>query len=329
MTNNHRTLDYVNALSWAIVPEVLATIHDILYKRYVLGGVNIAEVEQQIGHTLNNAPIAPNVSGSVAIISIYGVIAKRMNMFTQISGGVSTELLKQTIQTAVEDPAVDAIVLDIESPGGTVDGTKELADYIYSVRDAKPIVAYANGLMASAALWIGTAASSVIAFDTSSVGSIGVITEHVDYSVMDSQAGVKRTYIYSGKYKAMGNDAEPLTAEAKDYIQSQLNDIYTLFVNDVARNRGLNIIDMNKWADGKMFIAKDAQSVGLVDAVGTISDAVALATDMAKTKEQASNVVAIGSRVRNLSVKFDDLKRQAMLYQITGGDGCKQASHNI
>lgn len=307
MNKKHMALEFVNSMPWAIMPEALNTIHEVLYKRYVLGGANIPDVEQHLGKALNNAPVAPNVIGTVAVIQINGVIAKRMNMFTQISGGVSTELLKQAIQAAVDDPAIDALVLDIESPGGTVDGTKELADYIYSVRAVKPVVTYANGLMASAALWLGTAASNVIGFDTTSIGSIGVITEHVDYSAQDAQDGIKRTYIYSGKYKAMGNDAEPLTAEAKDYIQGQLNDIYTIFVNDVARNRGLNVMDMNKWADGRIFLAQEAEGLGLIDAIGTLEDAITLAADMAGNKAKALTNINIGSRVEMLLRKADAL----------------------
>lgn len=307
-------LEFVNSMPWAIMPEALNTIHEVLYSRYVMGGVDIKDAEQQLGRELNNAPTAPIISGSVAVLSINGVIAKRMNMFTQISGGVSTEMLKQTIQLMVEDPAIDAIVLDIESPGGTVDGTKELADYIYSVRDVKPIVAYANGLMASAALWIGTAANNVIGFHTTSIGSIGVITEHVDYSVQDAQNGIKRTYIYSGKYKAMGNNAEPLTPEAKDYIQGQLNDIYTMFVNDVARNRDLNLNDMSKWADGRIFLAQEAMSLGLIDGIGTLDDAIALAVKMADYNAKRLTRQAMSSKIDMLLKKAESLN-----LQVTGG----------
>jgi signal peptide peptidase SppA len=199
-------------------------------------------------------------------------------MFSEISGGVSTELLKRDIDIAVKSEKVSAILLDIDSPGGTVDGTQALADTVFEARGQKPIFAFANGEMASAAYWIGSGADKIISEPTAVLGSIGVVSMHYDFSGSDEKAGVKRTVLTAGKYKAMGNDTEPLNKESKDYMQSILDTYYSIFVNDVARNRGVsNDTVLKDMADGRLFIGTQGLDAGLVDVIGGFEKAFDLA----------------------------------------------------
>ncbi len=125
--------------------------------------------------------------------------------------------------------------------------------------------------MASAAYLIGSAADIIIASQTSQVGSIGVISAHFDRSGFDEKRGVKRALLYSGKYKVMGNDTEPLTDEARAYIQDKLDTYYTLFVDTIARNRGVSAETVVKdMADGRTFIGSKALDAGLIDVIGTL-----------------------------------------------------------
>jgi signal peptide peptidase SppA len=279
-------LDILNE-PWAIVPEKLEQIHAVYQAHLLRTPVDFAALEAQVSAFAapgsgDDKPYA--ITSGVAILPVRGVIARRMNLMTRISGGVSTELLTRDFQAALADPEVDAILLDVDSPGGSIGGLEALTNTIYNARGTKPVVAWASDMMASAAYWIASAADLIVAEGTSAVGSIGVLTIHYDYSRADERAGVKRTYIASGRYKAMGNDAEPLSDEARQETQARLDYIYTLFVDTVARNRGAdhNTV-LGTMADGRIFIGRQALDAGLADRIGTIDDALRAALSMAET----------------------------------------------
>ena len=266
----------VIASPWAITPAMLSEIMGI-YSMHTQGQkINIADIEARIGHPLNNEQSNIEIQNNVAIISAHGVIAKRMNMFTNISGGVSSEMLDAQIQMALDDEDIKAVILHIDSPGGTVDGTFELADSIHASRGKKPIVALADGLMASAAYAIGSAADSVyMTGDTTHVGSIGVVTAHADYSKREAMLGVKTTEIYAGKYKRIASSHKPLTDAGHECIQEQVDYLYSLFVDRVATFRGVSTDKvLNNMADGKLFIGQQAIDAGLVDCISSLGDLV-------------------------------------------------------
>lgn len=262
-------VEHLSSVPWAILPETLDTIHNIVATRLYQGKLSSEEIETCLCGN-GNSDSDPYMIGDTKVIPIYGTISKRMNLFSHISGGTSTELLKQDIVEALLDSDVKSIILDIESPGGSVDGPFELSDFIYNSRGSKPICAFANGLMASAAYLIGSATDKIVGSQTAQVGSIGVVTVHYDYSKQDEKMGVKRKYLTSGKYKAIGNDSEPLTKEGEAYIQENLDYYYTLFINVVARNRDVSIETvLADMADGRIFIGEQAKNVGLVDSIDT------------------------------------------------------------
>jgi len=273
-----RLIDIVNG-SWAITSDMLLEIQGI-YSRHVRGEkINLANVEAAIGRPLDNEPKGYTVDGGVALLPIDGVIAKRMNLFSRISGGCSTELVGQEFDKAMNDPAVKSIVLLIDSPGGTVDGTPELAAKIHGARDmGKKCVAFTDGMMASAAYWIGSAChEAYCSSEVSIVGSIGVVTSHVDVSKAEEKAGIKTTEIYSGKYKRIASQHGPLTDEGRAVIQEQLDHVYSVFVDDVAKHRGVSVDQvLSDMADGRIFQGSQAVNAGLVDGVSTLADCIAM-----------------------------------------------------
>lgn len=257
---------------WAIVPAMLFEIQEI-YRTHLRGDkIDIKAVEDKIGKPLENKTQTYQVVNDTAIIPIQGVIAKKMNLFAQISGGVSTQLVGGDIKEALDDDSIKGILLDIDSPGGTVDGTQELADIVFAGREKKPIVAYSDGMIVSGAYWIGSAADRLyISGDTINIGSIGVVTRHTDYSEYEKKLGVKTTEIYAGKYKRIASKYEPLSKDGKQYIQDQVDYLYSIFVDQVAKNRGVSSEKVLKdMADGKIYIGKQAITVGLVDGVSTL-----------------------------------------------------------
>jgi len=258
---------------WAIVPGKLFEIQEI-YRTHLRGDkIDIKAIEAKAGAPLDNKTKAYQVVNDVAVIPIQGVIAKKMNLFLQISGGVSTQLVGRNIKEALADDSIKSILLDIDSPGGTVDGTQELADIVFAGRNKKPIVAYSDGMIASGAYWIGSAAHKMyISGDTIDIGSIGVVASHVDYSEYEKQIGVKTTEIYAGKYKRIDSYYKPLTKEGKQYIQDQVDYLYSIFVDQVAKQRGVSSeIVLKNMADGKIFIGQQASTAGVVDGVSTLA----------------------------------------------------------
>lgn len=217
----------------------------------------------------------------VAVIPLAGPLSKRRTFFSFFFGGTSTAWFSQVFRAALADPDVEAVVLDIDSPGGTVSGTEAAAAMVFDARAVKPVVAFGNGLMASAAYWIGSAASRVMVEKTADVGSIGVVMVHTEFSRMNEMDGIRRTVMTAGRYKAVGNSAEPLTEEGRKIIQAELDTVYDLFTQDVARNRGVDIDTVRaEMADGRVFIGQQAVDAGLADAVGGIDDAVDLALSL-------------------------------------------------
>lgn len=268
---------------WAIMPEKLQEIQAI-YMTHLRGDkIDIKGIEAQLGRPLNNEQKPYQIIDGVAIIEINGVIAKKMNMFTRISGGASTQIAQRDITAAFNDPDANAIILSIDSPGGTVDGTEELASSIHdmTLQSSKPIVTFSDGLMASAAYWIGAASDRIyISGSTQTIGSIGVVATHVDYSKQEEQLGIKTTEIYAGKYKRIASEYAPLSDEGRQYIQDRIDYFYSIFVNTMARYRPekLQIPEDDgaiPWADGRVFIGRQAIENGLVDGVSTLTELIA------------------------------------------------------
>ena len=220
----------------------------------------------------------PRSAGMVAVLPITGVIAHRMNLVEDISGGGGTSIqkLQAQFQQAVLAENVRAIVLDVDSPGGSVSGVPELAEQIYQSRKTKPIIAVVNTLAASAAYWLASAAREVVCMPSGQAGSVGVFILHEDLSQALDKAGVKVSIIKAGKYKTEGNSAEPLSQEARDNFQADVDEVYSVFVNAVAKNRGTTQAKVRAgYGQGRTLLAPQAKEAGLVDRIGTFDSVLA------------------------------------------------------
>lgn len=268
-----KTLDALTE-PWLIIPAKLEAIIKVFNDR--LQGEFIKHddfwaIKNEITPDENQEPYM--IENGVALMSLEGIISKRMNLFTKFSGGTSTQLFERDFKQAMDDPRVQSILLLVDSPGGSVDGVQELANVIYEARckDKKQIMAYTDGMMASAAYWISSAAENIfISGDTTQVGSIGVVAAHVDISKAEEKMGVKTTEIVAGKYKRIASRYEPLTEEGKATIQEAVDHIYSIFVNDVARNRDVSEEKALSMANGKVFMGRQAINAGLVDGASTL-----------------------------------------------------------
>lgn len=262
-----------SAEPWAILPEKLAAIGALLELRALGGSVSRADIDAIVA--ANPRPVQ-RTSGSVAVLPVFGTIAQRANLVMQASGGTSTELLTRDLRAALADDSISSIILNIDSPGGSVYGVEELADVIFSARGIKPIVAVANSLAASAAYWLGSQADEFVVTPSGEVGSIGVIAAHVDQSAANEQMGVRVSYVTAGKYKAENNPDEPLSEEGRGHLQTRVNDYYNAFVKAVARGRGVKPADVaGGMGEGRVVGAAEARRLGMVDRIETLDQTIA------------------------------------------------------
>lgn len=187
----------------------------------------------------------------------------------------STALLATRLRAAAADDTVGIIVLDIDSPGGVVTGVPEAGEAMFEAREKKRVVALVNPLAASAAYWIASQATEIIATPSGQAGSIGVFLMHIDVSKMLEADGVKITIIKDGENKAEGNPFEPLSAESLAYFQGEVARIGSDFRKAVARGRGTTAATVAKeWGGGRAFYAPQAKALGMVDRVEPLTAAI-------------------------------------------------------
>lgn len=183
------------------------------------------------------------------------------------------EYISAALERGLSDAAVHTIALCVDSPGGIVTRCFETADEIYAARSQKRIVAYVQDLAASAAYALASSAHDIFCTRTAQLGSIGVLTRHVDRSGQYEQNGIVKTYIFAGAHKADGNDAEPLPDDVKARIEGDLAVIYDVFVSTVARNRSLDEATIRA-TEAQTYMAPEAVEMELADAVSSYATAV-------------------------------------------------------
>lgn len=258
---------------WAILPDAFDLVVEVLDRR--IDGIDLSaeEIQARI-EAARRSPAPAAAPGSVAVLPVYGVLAHRMHLFSNVSqSGTSSEALTLAFRAALADPNVSTIVLDIDSPGGSVFGIQELADTIHESRGRKPVVAVANSLAASAAYWIAAQADELVVSPGGQVGSIGVFAAHDDVSKAAEAQGLRRTYISAGKYKVEGNPFEPLGDEARTEMQRVVDAYYDRFVRAVARGRGVSLTAVREgFGQGRTVISSEAVAAGMADREGTLQE---------------------------------------------------------
>lgn len=219
-------------------------------------------------------PAAGSVSGGVGVIDMTGPISRYNDFFAWMFGAATVEGMMDSLDLMMADPNVKGILLNVNSPGGDVDGISELAGKISAASKIKPVVAYISGDGASAAYWLASAASKIIVNDTASVGSIGVYAAYMDYSKALEDAGMKEVVIVSSQSPRKRPDL--LGDEGRLQIQAQIDALAQIFIDTVARNRGRSSDDVaTNFGQGDIFIGQAAVDAGLADAVGTYETAMA------------------------------------------------------
>lgn len=288
-----KLLDLLTA-PWALLPAQLLEMQRI-YALHLAGEkIDVAGIEARLGRPLANDQQDYRLEdGGVAVLTLAGVMAPKANLFMRVSGGISTQLAAQQVHSMAADPRVRAVVLAIDSPGGSVFGVPALAQAVRALAAAKPTVAVSEGVLASGAYWVGSAANAVyMEGSTDQAGSIGVVATHS----FQPQAGRVTTEITAGRYKRMVSADKPLTEEGAAYLQQQVDHIYSVFVDAVADQRGATPSQvLEHMADGRVFVGQQAVDAGLVDGFSTVDDMVEqLATHPAAYASRRKAVFALG-----------------------------------
>lgn len=248
---------------WAMLPDRLASLYALVAG--AARGDSQAQEELEAKITDWRAEKIAQADGRIGLISIADVITHRSWW------GISTTQVARDLRAFAADPSIKVIILDIDSPGGTVSGVEELAREIHAAREHKPIVAVANSMAASAAYWLASQASDVVVTPTGQVGSIGVYAGHADYSQAFEKMGIKVTLVHAGRYKVEGNPFQPLDDEARAELQRSVDEYYRMFVSAVERGRGELSEDVMQ---GRMYSAEQALKHRLVDRVATLDETI-------------------------------------------------------
>lgn len=267
---------------WALMPERLQAMSGIL-TRWSAGEPPSDETMFQVNtdrvlRDSRKQMAAASTGSGIAVLPLYGVVTQRGNMVDDISGpgSSSTQQFTSVLRQMLADDTVGQILIDIDSPGGSVYGVSELASEIIKARAQKPVIAVANSLAASAAYWIGCSASEFYVTPGGEVGSIGVWQAHFDYSKALEEDGVKPTLISAGKFKVEGNPYVPLDEQAQAFMQSRVDDYYNAFVEAVALGRGVSINDVKTgMGEGRVLGADAALAQNMVDGIATFDDVLA------------------------------------------------------
>ena len=266
-------LAYVADTPWAILPSKLDAIVSMLATRAAGETIDATEIEAIVGAARRDEPRA---GAAVAVLPLFGVISHRAGSLKESSGGTSTERFGAALRQLVADPGISAIVLDCDTPGGSVSGVPELAAEVFRARGRKPIVAVANSLAASAGYWIAAQADELVVTPSAMVGSIGVMSAHTDVSKALEMRGIKTSYITSARYKVEGAPDMPLSAEAGGHIQSQVDYYHGLFVRAVARGRGVTVAEARgeRFGEGRVYHAAAAVERGMADRIATLDQVI-------------------------------------------------------
>lgn len=214
-----------------------------------------------------------NVSGGILTIPVKGVL---LHDFPWTIGGWATgyDYILKAFQRGMADANVRGIAFLIHSPGGDVSGCFDAVDKMFAAKGNKPVRAFAHEYAYSAAYAIASLADKIVMSRTGGVGSIGVVTAHVDYSKALENEGIKVTFIQFGKHKTDGNPYEALGEDARARIQARIDELGEVFVATVARNRKMDGEKVRK-TEALTYSPSEAISIGLADAVGPLDDAVA------------------------------------------------------
>lgn len=278
-----------------IGPDVLKG-KNVLLQEYAREGVLQPQlVLAEDGSQIQRLETGPN---GIAILPMMGHMMKQGSSF----GGCSTVACRRLIRQAVRSDNVNGLMLYVDSPGGSVPGTAELAEEVARARKTIPVRAHVEDTGASAAYWVASQAESITCNKMGEVGSIGCVAAISDSSKMAEAQGVKVHVISTGPHKGAGVPGSPVTDEQLAVFQEQVHDVNAHFLDAVRAARGFNDEQLAAASDGRVFIAEKARDRGLIDGVSSFEDAV---DDFAASIEPSGPAPGRNRRVRMRALEIE------------------------
>lgn len=272
---SHLFLAQCLAHPWAMTPDAMRSYAAMLIRGYARrDGVQAME-DDDFAPRAAAPRSASRPAGSIALIQVYGAIMQRASQFGPCDGGTGADQISSALSAAMADETVSQILMDFDTPGGSVFGISELGDQIRAARATKPIIGIANSLSASAGYWLMSQCSECYVTPGGQVGSIGVYSAHEDMSKALEAAGINITLISAGKYKVEGNPFAPIDDDALAFQQASIDAYYAAFTSAVAKGRGVPVDQVRTgMGEGRCFGAQQALSAQMVDGVMSFQDVV-------------------------------------------------------
>lgn len=277
-----------------------------------------------------NASTDTGKKGYVAVIRIDGPIYGGPDTESVLTGnsGVTSEELMRQFQAARKDPQAKAILVRINSPGGSTGATQEIAEEMDKIRSSgKPIIISMGDMCASAGYWLASKGNYIFATPATITGSIGVYMDYTNIEDLMDKLGVKNEKIKSGAHKDILSMYRPMTDEEREMVQSMVDDIYNQFVQTVADGRKMDENKVRSIADGRILTGKQAQDLGLVDAMGNYYDALSYAASSGGIQGDGENipVKVYGGGVSLKGLLSGEVKNLSGLFARAAADSFKES----
>ena len=251
-----RILERVMSSDWAITNTALESIIS------TLDNIDARGIEARMPSKQMETSMV-SIVGNTGVINASGIIGKSLSSLEMMCGGLDVNALVSSAESLANDPSVNKIVMNWNSPGGTVTGVPEAYDALVAVGRKKMLISYTETMMASAAQWLASAAVSTYAAKSATVGSIGVYNLILDRTVELAQAGVRVDAIQAGKYKLLGAPFKALSSEERAMLQERVDAIHKDFKAAVTRNRNVDAAAM----EGQGLTGSQGLKAGIVDAI--------------------------------------------------------------
>jgi capsid assembly protease len=286
-------MTYLQSQVWAVEPGFLARAQAVFETVGAGARMSGADLHAALDLPTDEERADRSAPPRIAVVPVLGVIESHSS-----SLGTSAREVQALLREAMADDRVDGILFDVDSPGGAVTGVPELADEIRG--SSKPMVAFNAGVMASAAYWLGAAAGTIVSTPSGLTGSIGVFTWHQDVTAKLEQDGIVVTEISAGEFKTETAPWKPLSPEALEHQQSQVDHFYRLFTKSTATDRKTTQTAVREgYGQGRVLTADKAVNANLVDDVGTFD--VAVAQLVAKIEKRRGRERKAANRARQIA----------------------------
>ncbi|WP_421998196.1 S49 family peptidase [Roseovarius confluentis] len=311
-----RALDAVLGAPWAIQPDALEQIIQIASREHE---VSKEALEKYRADTVARAETLEQ-RGPVAILNVSGPLFRRANLFTEFSGATSYDILRRDLQVALDNRDIRSILLNVDSPGGAVNGCGELAKAIFAAE--KPVVAYVGGMCASAAYWLASAAQQILIDDAALLGSIGVMAGIRDTSERDRASGVRNIEFVSSQ--SPKKNPSPDSEEGSSSYQKLVDDQAAVFIAAVAKHRGITPeLVASDYGQGGVLVGAEAVSAGMADGLGTFEDVLARLTTgetFARAPKSNRSRAAVDDQAAQPAANHSQQKEKPMADEPKAGD---------